>query len=390
MKRINLVDHTIKRGIVYSTIFYKSLGRIMISMGDYGHLVNKLLYKLFHRRQIFPRLVTDVCTYDSKNNKKSGKACVVYYPEPNSYNGETMIEIYTQYSDYSISDIVDKFCDSFNILDIYRMGEITYRGYITSRITIDDIQEMYIKHYAEHGRYIKISNVKRIVFQKISKVIQYIKNGIPDRLFMQQLVRKIYKIIKNISMLCSVGLYNLYIGGISCVGKTSLTNNIKNRMAWDNTNALNYYRTIKLYEEYTIPRIGREEEGRRYIRLYMKDISALHHNDGNNIVYNKIDRICRNQRTKKRITLVSCKYHMGMRRLIDRIYGKIRRDVKRWYPMEKLNKSIKRIYKSFVYKEADWVGIQRSLNKIIKSLSNEIINREEVNYMIRNSGCWFL
>ncbi|MGX7577321.1 GTP-binding protein [Candidatus Vidania fulgoroideorum] len=152
-----------------------AIGIIKISLGNSELIFKKIIKTIFKKKYIFPRLATFSKIYI--NNKEIDNGIVLYFPSPNSYTGETVIEIQTHGNKY-IQNAIIKFCIAkFRKykLRIAHKGEFTKRAFLNKKLNIYDLKKMYnIINYNTNNltsdRYIKQ------ILKKLFRTILYLEN----------------------------------------------------------------------------------------------------------------------------------------------------------------------------------------------------------------------
>ncbi|MGX7589047.1 GTPase [Candidatus Vidania fulgoroideorum] len=147
-------------------------GILRISMGKYGYLVNKLLKYITKRSYIFPRYATKINIYH--RNKIIEDGILIYYPEPDSFTGESCIEIYLHNNSVIINNIfliIKKYLTKLNVfIKIANRGEFTYRSFLNRKSNIFDIEKIY--NLITYNNY-NISS-KKIFFLELRRIIDKI------------------------------------------------------------------------------------------------------------------------------------------------------------------------------------------------------------------------
>ncbi|MGX7576646.1 GTPase [Candidatus Vidania fulgoroideorum] len=228
---------------IYALISNKlsCFGIIRISFGNYGYIVKKVVKKITKLRYVFPRYAHKVCIYI--DDKKIDDGILIYYPEPNSYTGESFIEIYLHNNYDCLKHILNYIKNSFKNIEIKKskVGEFTYRSFINGKLNIFDVEKIHntinsSKKIDILGFYKKnILKKKKFLFvkKKIDNLIINIENSLFNENKKEEEEKKIIKRkIKNIINYIddiNFSTYNkvkVLIVGKPNVGKSEIFNKI--------------------------------------------------------------------------------------------------------------------------------------------------------------------
>ncbi|AXN02511.1 GTPase and tRNA-U34 5-formylation enzyme TrmE [Candidatus Vidania fulgoroideae] len=222
-------------------------GIIRISMGSYGYLVKNIIKLLTKKKYIFPRYASRVFIYYKKKVIDDG--ILIYYPEPNSYTGESCLEFFLHNNHIILYKIVKIIKNIFKKKKIRfflgKKGEFTFRSFINKKIDIFGVERIYEKITNINRKDIidySLRNEKKKKFfikivKKINNLIVYIENSliknnnnlknIKNKTL--NLSKKIKYIIKN--NVCFKKKLIVSIIGETNIGKSTLFNKLikKNR-----------------------------------------------------------------------------------------------------------------------------------------------------------------
>ncbi|WDR79489.1 50S ribosome-binding GTPase [Candidatus Vidania fulgoroideae] len=221
---------------------YSCFGIIRISMGNYGYLVKNIIKSLTKKKYIFPRYASKIFIYYKKKIIDDG--ILIYYPEPNSYTGESCLEFFL-HNNHIILDKIVKIIK--NILKkkkinffLGKRGEFTFRSFINRKIDIFNVEKIYEKITNTNRKDIinySLRNKKKREFfikivKKIDNLIIYIENSIiKNNNNFKTIKKKTLNLSKKMKYIIKNNIsfkkrLNVSIIGESNVGKSALFNKL--------------------------------------------------------------------------------------------------------------------------------------------------------------------
>lgn len=380
-------------------------------MGKYGYITNKIIYFLTKKKYIFPRYANKINIYYKKKIIDDG--ILIYYPEPNSYTGESCIEFFLHNNLIILNKIIKNIKKLLKKKKIpflaAKKGEFTFRAFYNKKINIFDIENIYnkIQNRKDIIKFSLRKNKKKKFFKniknKIENLIIYIEDSIiKNKNNIENIIKKLKKIIKNCKLINkkNIKIDNKIIVSIigkSNVGKSSLFNFILKKKRSIVYNKKGTTRDticeeikkegikIKLFDTAGINNTNNKVEKigiKKTLRLIKKSdilIEVLLNKEkskynSNIIIINKIDKIKSKSHKKLGFIYTSLKYNIGIRNIFKKIIkiSKKKLDKKNekiCYSYNiKINKKIKQLVKQIKIKDTS----------IILSVLNEI--KKEIGY----------
>ncbi|MGX7576496.1 GTPase [Candidatus Vidania fulgoroideorum] len=380
-----------------------AIGIIRISLGNYKNIYKKIVKNLTKKNFFFPRLATCVNIFVKK--KKIDKGILIYFPAPNSYNGETILEIHLHDNKYLINKIIKYIINNFSKygMRMAKKGELTKRAFINNKINMIDVLNIYntikkkkknkdLLYYKLRSSFKKISND---IYDIIINIENKINFNFELKNFDFNIKNKFEKLIDNIKIkkknfffyLNNKNKINVTIIGKTNSGKSSLFNKI-----------LNYERSIVSKKKGTTTNYISEEfkyKGYKFIindtvgyRLKMKknekkgfkisenilkysdifiDLSSNVYKKNTILVKNKIDKNKKKYFSKK-VFKISCKTNFGIKELINEIFKKVKKNKKKnnnfLIIINKLLYKIIKINKDFLNKKMFYEELSEKMIKI--------------------------
>ncbi|MGX7582539.1 GTPase [Candidatus Vidania fulgoroideorum] len=218
-----------------NNLINSGIGIIRISLGNKESICKKIIKKISNKKFLFPRLFTFCKFYI--NNKNIDNGLIVYFPSPNSFNGETILECH-MHGNINILKKMLNFCIiSFKNkgMRIAEKGEFTKRAYENKKINIFDLKKIYnILNYKKKinknvgviKKFEKLikSTFKIILFLENSVNFSYLKKKVINKkiLFFFDIIKSFKK--KSFFFFCLNKKVIISIIGNSNAGKSSLFN----------------------------------------------------------------------------------------------------------------------------------------------------------------------
>ncbi|MGX7582962.1 GTPase [Candidatus Vidania fulgoroideorum] len=385
-----------------------SLSIIRISMGDYGFMSNKIKKIIFLKKYLFPRLATKVNIFIKE--KKIDTGIVIYFPEPKSFNGETIFEINTHSINVSYN-IVNYLKKTFKFIRNAKKGEFTYRGFLNKKISLLDVNDINNKINLENRNYIyRIQNEKNFLKLRLEKINRtiikiriFLENlilkeeeiGNYDKLYIKKKIILLKKIIGKIKFK-SFRIFKICVIGNTNVGKSTFFNkilkkniSITSKSKCTTTNFLKKKIIIDRFKFLIYDTAGFVKKKnnlekkciKKTINLINKSDLILKIVDIKNIyksksykneilIFNKIDNFNRKIKKKIKGVFISAKMNNG----IKNIYKII---LKKYIDFEKNNYLNKKIYKIYIF-----------FKKILKKKINIDILSENLKILNRKMNCF--
>ncbi|MGX7589482.1 GTPase [Candidatus Vidania fulgoroideorum] len=214
------------------------IGIIRISLGNKNFLFKNILKNISNKKFLFPRIATYSNFYIKK--KFLDRGIILYFPSPNSFNGETIIEFHMHGNIFILNKMIS-FClkkyKKYGMRNA-KKGEFIRRAYLNKKIDIFELKKIYnILNYKKNfkiGKENKFKNIIKITFKLIT-YLETMSNFIYEKKKkIYNNIKNFYKIIKSFkkynynSFLLNKKI-NICIVGNSNVGKSSLFNIIINK-----------------------------------------------------------------------------------------------------------------------------------------------------------------
>ncbi|MGX7586208.1 GTPase [Candidatus Vidania fulgoroideorum] len=402
-----------------------AIGIIKISLGNYENLSKKLLKLITKKKFIFPRLATFTKIFYKKEEIDEG--IIIYYPAPNSYNGETILEIQLHDNKYIINKIIKYVIKKFKKYNmrISKKGEITKRALFNNKIDIISLKKIYniINRKEKKNKnlfYKETRDTLKKVTNKIYELIMIIENNINFEIENYKIKNNIEKNIINIVNLIKkknkkISFFfnikkdiNISIIGKSNSGKSSLFNKLLNYkrsvVSKKSGTTINYISEILNFKNLKFKLFDTVGKRKKYKKnelkgfLYSKkiikksdlilDLNRKNRKNIKNInIFNKSDKI-KKKTLIKNILFISCKTKFGFKNLIKEIKKKIK-NIKNIKKNDKFYKEINTITKRLIKIKNNFINKKIFLeelsfklsyiyNKIIKlfAYSNKKITKE--------------
>ncbi|MGX7577057.1 GTPase [Candidatus Vidania fulgoroideorum] len=384
----------ISTGLVNSGI-----GIIRISSNS-NNFSKKIFFFLTKRRYFFPRLANKVNIYIK--NKKLDDAILIYYPEPNSYNGESLIELHT-HGNLSILKLIIKICLlKFKNLKLAKKGEFTYRAYSNGKINIFDVKEIERKLNSKNEEIFeylffkkKINNTFIKINNEILNLLLYIENFIISELdnnsdikYIKYKLKKVLEKVKKIKLFKFRKKCKVVITGKTNVGKSSLFNKIleKNisivykkpgttrniiavKKKFGNTYITLYDTAGDRKYKNKVEKIGIIKKDflikKSDINIIVEDKILNNDNNFQIKVINKIDILkIRKKFFKKKLFLISLKNDIGVKWFIKKMNNLIKKIVKKKNKKNQINKIL------FEYK----IKVKKNIKSCIRNIKKNRID----------------
>ncbi|WP_458659055.1 GTP-binding protein [Candidatus Vidania fulgoroideorum] len=407
------------------------IGIIRISLGNKEIIYNTLIKKLFKKKYLFPRLATYSKIY--LNNKFVDYGVILYFPSPNSFNGETIIEI-QMHGNIEIMNNLLNFCIYKFKFKKATKGEFTKRALMNKKIDIFDLKIIYnIINYKKNNEILNLNFRKDFILLNniIFNSIIYIENLI--NFDMEKKDIKIKKITKNIMIKIKnvekkINFFNINsnvkvaIVGLPNVGKSSIFNKILGykRSIVSNTKGTtrNYLedtilinnKKIIIYDTAGITNtsdkieINSIKQTKNVIKFCDIIILVINELDNKNknlfikkylkkkiiiLVINKIDKIKKKKKFSDNLIKISCKKNIGTNNILKKVFyyynNIIEKKNKIIFETKKIKKYIfllkkniklflnSKIYLDFLLNEIKFA--QKKINKILNIRNKSIIKK---------------
>ncbi|MGX7589624.1 GTPase [Candidatus Vidania fulgoroideorum] len=395
-----------------------ALGIIRISLGN--KKIKKIINNLFNKKYFFPRLATFCRIID--NLKILDDVIVIYYPSPNSYNGEDIYEINSHGKKKKMLNILNFFLHKLKNygIRVSERGEFTKRAYLNYKMDFFDVKNIYKNYYGKNIDYIKIKKIfisflDEIFFLKM-KICNYLEFNYYKSFNIKKNYLKILFFIKKFKKNLKEIFYfknniKISIIGKTNVGKSSLFNIIldKKRSIVDkNSGTTINYLSEKFFNSYIIDTAGINFKHKKTEKKGIKNTIKIIKNSDYLVIflnklkcYKKIKKILKKKKLiyvinkidiinrkifNKRIFFISCKKNLGIKLILKKI-KKISFYEKKNKYFFYFKKNIKYIIKNTkkIYNEKDLDKIILILDKIYnktcklfyikkKKIINEIFN----------------
>ncbi|MGX7589344.1 GTP-binding protein [Candidatus Vidania fulgoroideorum] len=202
-----------------------AIGIIRISLGDKEFIKKKIFKEIFRRNYIFPRIALFSKIYCKK---EIDEGIIIYYPSPNSYNGETIIEIQMHNNLRTMNKLINFCIGKFKKYKIKKAkaGEFTKRAFLNQKINFFDLKKINNKYNLKKVKIIDNKEIKKIMNSFFNLRI-YLENNINfvenEEINKKKFKKKISILYNNIKKIYFGKYFSYYLKkkkvSISIIGK---------------------------------------------------------------------------------------------------------------------------------------------------------------------------